>query len=73
MVVECTNGKCFIEQEFGKEYSQFAGIVKSSKDRETEPTFYSSVDDAARAAFGFIKKVYPSTPKARLVQFLEDQ
>ena len=29
MLVECSNGRWFIQQEFGDEYSQFPGIVKS--------------------------------------------
>lgn len=71
LLVECADGRWFIQQEFGDEYSQFSGIVKSGEDLDTEPTFYPNVDDTARAAFAFIKQVYPGTPDERLTEFLE--
>lgn len=71
MLVGGTDGRWFIQQEFGDQYSQIPGIVKSGEDLDTEPTFYPNVDDAARAAFVFIKQVYPGTPDERLTEFLE--
>ena len=72
MLVECADGRWFIEQEFGEEYDRFPGVVKSGKDLETAPTFYLDVDKVARAAFALIKQVYPGTPDERLAEFLED-
>ncbi len=71
VLVECADGRWFVQQEFGDQYSQFPGILKSGEDVDTEPTFYSNVDDAARAAFAIIKQVYPGTPDERLTEFLE--
>ena len=71
MLVGCADGRWFVQQEFGDEYSEFPGVVKSGEDLDTEPAFYPSVDDAARAAFVFIKQAYPGTPDERLTEFLE--
>jgi hypothetical protein len=71
LLVECEDGRYYLEQEFGTEYAAFPGVVKSRYDLITEPTFYSSLEAAARAAFALIKQVYPSTPDARLTEWLE--
>lgn len=71
MLVECADGRWFVQQEFGEKYSQFPGVVQSGDDLDTAPTFYSNVEEAARAAFAFIKQVYPGTPDERLTEFLE--
>ncbi|EDF2276385.1 hypothetical protein BZ763_23380 [Salmonella enterica subsp. enterica serovar Enteritidis] len=70
MIVGCSDGRWFIQQEFGEEYSQFPGVVKSGSDLDTEPTFYNDVDSAAKAAFSYILQVYPSTPKNLLDEFV---
>lgn len=70
LLIECGDGRWFIEQDFGDEYDRFAGVVKSSDDVLTEPTFYANVEDVARAAFALIKQVYPTTPDVRLTDFL---
>ena len=72
-LIECADGRWFLEQEFGEEYDAFAGVVKSSEDLETLPTFYPDVDTAARAAFALILKVYPSTPAVHLERFLNEE
>jgi len=72
MLVECEDGRYYLEQEFGNEYGAFPGVVESREDLTTEPTFYTSLEAAARAAFALIKQVYPSTPDIRPKEFLED-
>lgn len=69
MLVECDDGRWFIEQEFGQEYSQFPGVVKSREDLETEPTFYKDLETVAQAAFSLIKLVYPTTPDTHFTEF----
>lgn len=59
MLVECADGRWFLQQEFGDEYSRFAGVLKSGEDLDTEPTFYPDVQSAARAAFNLMKQAYP--------------
>ncbi len=71
MLVECVDGRWFIEQEAGDEYNQFPGVVKSGQDLDTEPTFYPDVDSCARAAFALIKQVYPGTSDDNLARFLD--
>ncbi|HBK1307273.1 TPA: hypothetical protein HJZ19_004361 [Escherichia coli] len=71
MIVGCSDGRWFIQQEFGEEYSRFPGIVKSGSDLETEPTFYADADSAAKAAFSYIIQIYPTTPKSLLDDFLD--
>lgn len=70
-LVQCEDGRWFVEQEFGDEYSQFAGVVKSGEDVETGPVFYPNVDAAAKAAFALIKQIYPTTDDQRLQDFLK--
>ena len=70
MLVGCADGRWFIEQEHGDEYSRFPGVVKSGEDLETAPMFYPDVNAVAKAAFALIKHVYPTTPDERLEEFL---
>lgn len=70
MIVECEDGRWFIQQEFGDEYSPFPGIVKSGEDIDTVPTFYLDVDSAAAAAFGYIKQIHPLTEESLLSDFI---
>lgn len=72
MLVQCGDDRWIIVQEFGDEYGRFPGVVKSREDWETEPTFYTDIDAAARSAFALIKQIYPSTPDERLSEFFED-
>lgn len=70
MLVECGDGRWFIEQSSGEKYNQFPSITHSSEDVETQPTFYPDVATAARAAFALTKQVYPTTPDEFLHDFL---
>jgi len=72
MLVECADGRWFIEQSTGEKYDQFPGITHSSEDVETQPTFYSDVTTAAQAAFALTKQVYPTTPDSHLHEFLAE-
>jgi len=72
MLVKCEDGRWFIQQEIGFEYSQFEGVVKHRTDLETMPTFYPNVEEAAKAAFRMIQQVYPTTPNGHLTDFLLD-
>lgn len=73
MIVECEDGRFFLEQEFGDEYSQFMGVLKTSYDIETKPVFYSDLKSAAEAAFKIIKIIYPDTPEHHLIDFLNEE
>ena len=70
MLVECADGRWFIEQSTGEKYNPFPGITHSSEDLETQPTFYPNVATAAQAAFALTKQVYPTTPDRYLHDFL---
>ncbi|WP_159185357.1 hypothetical protein [Klebsiella pneumoniae] len=72
MLIECCDGRWFILQEFGDEYSRFPGVVCSREDDVTEPVFYPDLEAAARAAFGFIGEVYPSDELEKLLADLLD-
>jgi len=72
-LVECADGRWYLEQEFGTEYEVFPGVVKSSTDLDTLPTFFPDVDTAARAAFAFILQVYPGTSTRHLEEFLNEE
>ncbi len=70
MIVECSNGRWFVEQDFGTEYDRFPGILKSRRDLLTHPIFYADDEEAATAAFVLIKQAYPTTPDEFLLEFL---
>jgi hypothetical protein len=72
MLVQCADGRWYVQQEFGAQYSGFEGVVRSDEDVESVPTFYVHVEDAAKAAFALIKQVYPTTPDECLLEFLDD-
>ncbi|WP_321935362.1 hypothetical protein [Paraburkholderia sp. J8-2] len=70
MVVQAGDGRWYIEQECGDEYSGFAGVVKSDVDLVTEPNFYADLETVARAAFALMKQVYPAYKEEALDRFL---
>jgi hypothetical protein len=65
-LVECSDGRWFIEQEFGDEYSQCDGVPKSRDDEVTEPNFYPNVAAAARAAVALIRQIYPTVSQKKM-------
>lgn len=71
MLVQCRDGRWFLQQEFGDKYSRFEGVLNSNDDLETAPTYYDSIGAAARAASGFIKQVYPAFDERKIDDFLE--
>lgn len=73
MLVQAGDGRWFVEQEFGTEYSGFDGVLKSSNDLDTDPTFYPNEDAAATAAFGFMKQIYPGYADEQLASYLADE
>lgn len=72
MIVQTADNRWFIEQEFGTEYSTTPGIIKNRHDLDTEPVFYTDVNEAAKAAFALTKKFYPDVPESLLNEFLEE-
>lgn len=73
MLVQAGDGQWVLEQEFGDEFSQFAGVLKSAEDMDTVPTFFPDVESAARAAFALMRRVHPLGYEDRdLEEFLED-
>ena len=60
MLVECADGKWYIEQEFSTSaYDKVPGVVKSQTDITTKPVFYSNEKEAEKAALDIVKSVYP--------------
>jgi hypothetical protein len=73
MLAQVGDGRWIIQQEFGNEFSRFPGVLKSGDDLETEPQFYPTVQDAAKAAFRLMVEVYPGGyEQADLDEFLSD-
>lgn len=73
MLVQAGDDRWLIEQEFGHEYDQFQGVVKSDNDLDTVPEFYPDVESAARAAFALMKQVHPGGYEDKdLEDFLAD-
>ena len=72
-LVQAGDGRWFMEQEFGTEYSRFEGVLKSSDDMDTTPVFFPDVESVARAAFELMKQVYPGSFEEKdLEEFLSD-
>ena len=60
MLVECENGKWYIEQEFSTNAYDASGVVKSQTDIITEPVFYPDEESAKKAALNIVKSIYPN-------------
>ena len=60
-LVECKNGKWYIEQEFSTNvYDKISGVVKSQTDIITEPIFYPDEESVKKAALNIVKSIYPN-------------
>lgn len=57
-LVECEDGRWFIEQDYGHAFDSFIGISKPKSEPYLEPNFYLSRDDALIIALDLIKQVY---------------
>ncbi len=60
MLVECADGKWYIEQDFSTDvYDKVPGVVKSETDIITEPVFYPDEETAEKAALDIVRSIYP--------------
>ena len=58
ILVECEEGRWFIEQEFGHAFDSFSGISKPKSNSYIEPNFYLTREEALLIALELIKQVY---------------
>ena len=59
VLVECKDGRWFIEQEYGNEFDAISGISKPTSECYIEPNFYSNREEALTKATKLMKSLYP--------------
>lgn len=73
VLVECKDGRWFVEQEYGHAFDSFSGISKPKSTPYLEPTFYPSRNDALERALVLITQVYPSINKTKILEYFEQE
>lgn len=73
LLIECRDGRWFVEVEYGDDYDAIAGVSKPNVAPYVEPQFFSSEDDARQFAFTCIKQVYPTLAGRDLAEYYDDE
>lgn len=73
ILVECSNGRWFVEVDYGHDFDSLLGISNPKCITYVEPSFYSSRSDALEFALALINKVYPDLDKTKISEYFEPQ
>lgn len=73
MLVECADGRWFLEVEFGNLFDQIDGISKPALIPFVEPSFFASEDLALEFAYTCLKRAYPELEGRDLSEFFKDE
>jgi hypothetical protein len=73
MLVECEDGRWFIEVEFGSQYNGIEGVSRPDVGPYTPPNFYASEDEALAFAIGCIKQIHPELASRNLLEYYADE
>ncbi|MFT4060674.1 MAG: hypothetical protein QM652_14160 [Legionella sp.] len=73
VLVACSDGRWFIEVDYGHDFDSLLGISKPKCIPYVEPSFYSSRSDALECALTLINKVYPGLDKTKISEYLEHE
>lgn len=71
-LVECADGRWFLEVDHGDAFNSIAGISKPEIAPFVEPTFFKSEEEAQNFAFACIKQVYPELESKDLSEYYSD-
>lgn len=70
VLVQAGDGRWFLQQDFGKAFGGFPGVVASNDDLTTVPEFHADFDAAITAAFTLMKQIYTGYSDGMLTEFL---
>lgn len=73
ILVECSDGRWFIEIDYGPDYDSFLGISKPKCTPYLEPIFYSSRKEALAIAIDLIKKVHKNINEERISGYFDEE
>lgn len=73
LLVECADGRWFIEQDYGHDFDSFLGISKPKLIPYLEPYFYSSRDEALNIALELIRKVHKNLNEEKILDYLKEE
>ncbi|WGK63446.1 hypothetical protein QAO71_16885 (plasmid) [Halopseudomonas sp. SMJS2] len=71
-LVECADGRWFVEVDHGHAYDHLAGVSRPSITPYIEPIFFQSEAEAQEFAFICIKQVYPELKTKELSEYYSD-
>ncbi|MFT4060526.1 MAG: hypothetical protein QM652_13395 [Legionella sp.] len=72
ILVECEDGRWFIEQEYGHAYDSFSGISKPKLEPYLEPNFYTNRNKALAMAIELIKRVYKNIDETKISEYFNE-
>ena len=70
-LVECQDGRWFIEAEYGHAFDSFLGISRPELFPYSEPIFYSNRMCALSYAIEAIKQIYPKVEDKKILEYFE--
>ncbi len=73
ILVECKDGRWFIEQEYGHAFDSFSGISSPKIEPYLEPNFYSCRDDALDVALELIKRVHRKIDETKIAEYFKQE
>lgn len=73
LLVECADGRWFVEVEFGNRFDQINGICKPALTPFAEPAFFASQDLALQFAYACLKQAYPELEGRDLSEYFKDE
>lgn len=71
-LVECEDGKWFVKVDHGDDYDHIDGVARPNVSPFTEPTFFSTEDEARKFAYKCIRKVHPELKEVDLDTYYSD-
>lgn len=71
-LVECQDGRWFVEVDHGEAFNQIEGISKPDIQPYREPRFFSSEDGARQFAYTCLRHVYPDLEGVDLDAYYSD-
>lgn len=72
MLVECSDGRWFIEIDYGHDYDSFSGISKPKCVPTKEPIFYSSKEKALCVAIDLIKQIHKNISDQKISEYFSE-
>ncbi|OJU46026.1 MAG: hypothetical protein BGN96_00990 [Bacteroidales bacterium 45-6] len=71
-MVECVDGRWFIEVDFGHDFDSFAGISKPKYSPYVAPNFYSNREGALTKALELIRQVHHNINVNKISDYIKE-